>query len=349
MYIFKGLVLALLFMTVAQARTVLTSPITFYIAPASCNTSQGYWPDNRATVTACGNDASIVGSQGAPFATPQHAADWVMQNYDVNCQAVSFQLAAAFAGDPQYVYPKGYNVSGRFVGQCGSFPPLYLNATGAYIIGHPAPVMLAGDINNVTGAFIYPSPGNGSGITLTEGASLRAQGLTIDTSNTFLSGVTPYQDCIDVMANSFLDVSYIWFGNAGQGAAGSQLHFGVAFQSTLLISGPTWISGSAYSHYQVGQQSTVYYNNNGDPSHQLNVTIMGTPSFPQGWAYADGSQVIAASVHYTGTFHGPLYGLARMGMIEVGGATKGTFSNPRPCVNPFPGDQAPTQINGMCE
>ncbi len=331
-------------------RTVLTGPLTLYVSPSACNPSQGYWPDTASPVTVCGNDATGMGLQTSPFATPQAAADYLMQSVDINCQPVNVQLAASHVGNPQYVYSKGWNVSGRFVGQCGSNAPMYLNSSGYYFLGKMAPISLRGDINNVTGAFIYPSPGNGSGITLVEGASLRAAGLTIDTSNSGMTdGIHAYQDAIDVSWNSALDMSYIWFGQAGQGANSSQLDLGIFFNSTVMVSGPIWVTGSAYNFAGIGQQSTLIYNNNGDVAHPLDVYILGTPTFSAGWALVDGSQMIAAQVNYHGTFHGPQYGVQRMGMIETGGKVKATFSNPRPCVYPFPGDQPPVQINGMCE
>jgi hypothetical protein len=65
----------------ASGRTVAGSNLTFYVAPPSSCTP-GHWGPSGPAVTTCGNDSTGNGTQGAPWATCQHAITVLYQQYD---------------------------------------------------------------------------------------------------------------------------------------------------------------------------------------------------------------------------------------------------------------------------
>lgn len=273
-------------------QTVPTGNVTFYVGPT-------------------GNDSTGDGSQGNPFATPQHAFDVLFANYDLQCKySATVQLAAAPSG--QYNFYPGVNISGRISGQCGTLKPLTTSpGLPPFVIGKYLPLTLQGDPNNPLGAFIDPAAGGGACLSLSDGAALRVTGIACDTSK---SG----QDGFDVFSNSFLDMSNVWFGNAGMPGSTYANHISVGFDSSLLITGNYGMSGSALAHIDAAK-STVDYENNGNPGAPIIVTIQNTPSFPAGFFLIDDSLAYVQTVQFSGVATGPGATVLRNGVLETNG------------------------------
>lgn len=278
-------------------RTFPTADVTMYVAPASCG--GGYWPlPAGVPVAICGSDVTGDGSMFNPFATPQKAHDTLMAFYDFQCRwKPTIQLAVANAPG-QFFYP-GVLISGRLLGQCGTVPRLTSNANGGvnnFILGKYLPYTLRGDPANVTGAFFYPGAGgrpNQPCISLTE-AAIKVEGLTCDTA----SASTANADCIDVFVSSFMDMSNFWFGNC------KFLGIGVAWNSVVLFTGPITITGSAGIAWMQVAHSTVQGNSDSG-SPLVPVSILGNPSFPQGFIICDHGVIYRSTLNITGAFTGP--------------------------------------------
>ncbi len=317
----------LLAISTASARVVPTTDIIVYVDPA-------------------GSDTTGDGSAAHPWATPQHAADELYDDYDLGCKyKATIQLAVAPPGSYNF-YP-GLNISGRLIGQCGTLRPLTTSPSlPPFVVGKYLPFTLQGDTTgtNPLGAFINPGNGGrpgGACISLSDGAALRVVGIACDTTS---AG----QDGFDIF-NSFMDMSNVWFGNAGYPGTTYSNHVSVGFGGTLLITGPYGMSGSALAHINGAANSTVDFENNGDPSAPITVTINGALSFPAGFVLMDTASVLYAQiVHFsiTGSVTGPTATVLRNAVVETGsGGTTAHSCN----ANYFPGNAAPViQDNAVC-
>lgn len=280
--------------------------------------------------------------QANPCATPQYAFDALYADYDLQCKfKATIQLAAAPAPGQNY-YP-GVNISGRPVGQCGTLKPLTVGpGKPPFGIGKYLPITLQGDPANPLGAFLNPGNGGrpgGACISLSDGASLRVTGIACDTA--FAA-----QDGFDIYSNSFMDMSHVWFGNAGMPGSTYSNHISVGFGSTLIITGDYGLSGSAMAHINAGANATVDYENNGDPALPINVTILNNPTFTAGFMLIDDSLLYAQGINYIGDAIGPRATVLRNGVIETntGNGTSHSCS-----ATYFPGTGAPVILdNAVC-
>lgn len=289
-------------------RIVPTADVTMYVAPpASC--ANGYWPGTpNVAVTTCGSDATGDGTQAAPFATPQKAHDTLAALYDFQCKwKPTIQLGVANVGS-QWYYP-GLLISGRLLGQCGTVAPLKWGAPPQTLpIGKYLPYTLRGDPANVNGAFFFPASfGSRPCISMSE-AALKVEGITCDTS-----GVN--QDCIDVFANSHLEIGNVWFGNCGYPQ--SFLVIGAAWGSSVLFTGAITVSGSGGSFMQVATGTVQGNSDSGSPT--IPITILNNPTFTQGFFVIDaGSVVYGASLSISGPFVGTKVLTIRGGQYQPG-------------------------------
>lgn len=262
-------------------------------------------------VSSTGSDTTGDGTSALPWATPQHAWDTLYRTHDLNCYPATIQ--AACAASPGYTYYPGLKASGRLFGQCGNFPQLVVGGGKPnFQVGNYAPVTLRGNPAYPTGCFIYPNTGEGSAISLSDGASLKVDGWGADTSRS-------QQDMFQVMGNSLLEVSNLILGNAGMPGNTWSNHFSVAWNASLMISGPYTVGGSAFNHMQIGANANMYINNNGDPGIPVPITFTGNPHFAC-TIISDNSWVFISGVTFSGAVTAKSTCLYRNGVIETSGA-----------------------------
>ena len=317
--------LALLLLLVGPAvavaqRAPATSNLKVFVAPSG-NCAGGYWGAGGPPVSMCGDDAKGDGSQSAPWATPQHAIDVLYSKYDfLNTYAPTIQLASAPA--PRRFYYPGMQLSGRLLGQPGTLAPLVLSADHpTYPIGKYNPFTIKGDPTNPSGAVINPGAGGRPpiiGLSLTEGAAVKVTGLSFDTTHAA-------QDNIDVFLGSFLDLSHVVLGNAGNELRHIQI--GVAWGSTLEVTGPITVAGNASSFLEMGAASVAYWNNNGDPKTPMKIDIVGEPQFSNGFINATKGAIWIANVHFNGKIKGTSAVAKFNGVIDTG-TGNGTINGP---------------------
>jgi len=190
------------------------------------------------------------------------------------------------------------------------FPP--------FLIGKYIPFTVRGDPDNPNGAFFYPS--DRPCVSITDGAGLKLEGITCDTSRTTM-------DCIDVFNGSYLDLSYAWFGQAGN--HGQFLHMGVAWNSTVIFTGQIWITGSAASFMQIAH-SISQANIDGD-APRVPVTFIGSPTFLWGVFLVDDSIVYTNGMSFSGSVIGSKATVMRNGVLFTNtgnGTARSCFTNP---------------------
>lgn len=249
------------------------------------------------------------GSPNNPYSI-QPAIDDVFANYDLRGYGVTFKLQAGIKGSANpYIFYRGFTLSGRFVGQSGLGIPL-LNMPGEppFIIGRKGRVEIVGSLDptHPHGAFIYPMPFEGGCISMSESAALSIKGVGMDTSRV-------RQDCIDVFHGAFLNLEDVVFGNAG---AEFSNHISVAFGGSVYISGKVQVSGRAASFATIGNNSCLYWNNNGDPGYTIPFQIDGV-SFRDAFVQADNGIIYAHAVGFTGSATGIRWRALRCGVVSV--------------------------------
>lgn len=321
-----------------MTRIQATGNMNFYIAPPTSFTG-GYWASG-GTVTVGGDDVLGDGSQAHPWATLQHAIDTLYANYDwVGKYAPTINVASKPAPG-QFYYPRAA-MSGRLLGQPGTMAPLQA-APGkpTFAIGNYNPFTIQGDPANPLGAFIvsgdFGFPADGPAFSMTEGAAAKVLGLTFDSGQSF-------QDNLDVMIGSFLDLSNVYFGNAGTPPNSYNINIGLAFNSTLFITGPINIVGNASAFIQAGQSSTIITNNNTGETGKVTITFSG-PTFTTAAFVIDGSHFYIQGLQFAGSFTGN-------GILAVDNASisNGTGAGPNTCpVGLVLGHPSVIQDNSVC-
>jgi hypothetical protein len=306
-----------------MTRSVATSNIQRFISPPSSSFTTGaYWTVGSTQVPAVpGNDATGNGSQSAPYATIQRAVDEMYADWDfAGKYAPNIYVASKPGSGIGYLYPR-VAMSGRLLGQPGVFPPLQaVPGKPLFNIGVYNPFTLQGDPANPIGAVIavgnYGSLGsfddNGPAISLSDTAGLKVFGFLID------SGPS-YQDNIDVMNASMLDIDHVMLGNAGQITGGHyNLHIGVSMSSTLMVSaGGLNVVGNSVAMAQIGASSCFIGNNNGGQTGTIPITLSGV-TFDDAMFIIDGSEAYTQGMAFTGSFTGRGAHLTANGVIVNG-------------------------------
>lgn len=253
------------------------------------------------------------GSPNNPYSI-QPVIDDLFSNYDLAGFNVTIKLRAGILGSATpYIFYKGFVLSGRMVGQSGLGIPL-LNMPGEppFVIGRKGRLSIIGSENpdHPHGAFIFPMPGDAACVSISEGAAVAMSGIGMDTSRV-------RQDCIDVFDGAFLDLKDIVFGNAG---AAFSNHISAAFGAKVQISGRVMVSGSAASFATIGNNSCLYWNNNGDPGLTIPFTLTATPNFRDAFLQADNGIVYAHAVAFSGAAIGKRWVAVRNGVISTNSA-----------------------------
>lgn len=286
--------------------------------------------DSAILVTPTGDDA--LGGLCVPFRRPQAAWDWAFANLDLCGYRLTIQLEPGTDVAPN-IY-EGLSCSGRLVGQAGSAHSLEVGFVGGamrpgYKISRFAPVTIAGDIAHPGRVLIKPPANSGQpGLGLSECASLRLEGVAIDTFDALA-------DCIDVFWGAFLSFSNICVMHAGFYSN----HFSVA-DATIYQTGGYDIAGSAAYHINLGGNSTWLPNNNGDPQIRILVNVLSPCTF-QDFVLVDKGIFYCIALSYVGPAISQVScrtcTVMRNGVIE-------TANNANP--NVFPGSPGPLLLSG---
>jgi hypothetical protein len=291
-----------------------TADVTLYVAPPT-GPATGSWGDAVQVTIPAGSDTTGDGTKAAPFATPQMAADELYDDYDLRGQyKATIQLAMGPAGSPSaWIYP-GMNISGRILGQAGTFPALTaVPGAPPWYYGKYRPFTLQGDIGGTVApargmAMIYPAIG--PAVSLTDGAALKLTGLVMDSSASKI-------DCIGLFNGSFLDLSNIMFGYAGLNTGAS--HISVGFQSGVVVTGDYQVTGHAWSHMNVGEGASVLYDKG---TGKINVAVSNAPYWEGAFFVGDSNGSIYANsvlVAFNGAATGKKYAFIGNALLDTGG------------------------------
>lgn len=333
--------------TATAQRAIVSANFSVYVAPATECTS-GYWPDTMMPVTACGSDVTGNGTQSAPWLNPQYAINMLYANYDFVGQFAP-TIVLAVANSPGNFLYTGVSLSGRLLGQPGTIPTLLGGSLPNVSVGNYNPFTLMGDKNSQLGAIINPGSGGRpsvNALSMTEGAALKVIGITFDTTSANTSDILVFQ-------GSFLDISYVTIGNAGTPWANTGLdQIGIAWGgSTVMVNGPITIVGSGSSFVEMGTDSNIYWNNNGQTP--MTVACNGTPHYMNGMFNANNGTIWMGGVTFPGcTISGPTAAVAQFGGIIDTNTGTGAINGPPTCHGSYfpPGStmQINQQDNGVC-
>lgn len=241
----------------------------------------------------------------------QPAIDDLFANYDLAGFAVTIKLQAGIKGSANpYIFYRGVRLSGRFVGQSGQAVPL-LNMPGEppFVIGAHGPVRIVGSLDptHPHGAFIYPMPGEGACVSISECSSLSVEGVGMDSSRN-------RQDCVDVFHGAFLNMKDVVFGLAG---ADFSNHISLAFGAWAYISGKVMVSGSAASFATIGNNSCLYWNNNGEAGLTLPFEHTAGVNYRDAFLQVDNGIVYAHAVNFIGGAGGRKFLAMRNGIVST--------------------------------
>lgn len=289
----------------------LTSPMTLIISPS-------------------GSDTSGDGSAANPFRNPQAAIDYLVDGVDMCGHDVDIQLETApgsanFAVDPntgvgnwtmapgseQYFYD-GIRMTGKVRGQGSSMRRMLATPGRFFEFGRQGGRLRITSSNPSYPLGAFLSPSDKQGINIAEGASLVADGFSLDT------GVAG-QDCIEIQSGSTFAFENLALCMAGSPSGWTDCcHICVGFGSRLFITGGYYASGFAMYHINVGGCSQVYFDTNGMVN--IPVNFVGNPTYTLGYICCDGSWAFMPTVQFNGTFNGPAGLICRRGVIDTNGA-----------------------------
>lgn len=351
MKIVIGIILSVLLFAPGAAlaqRTPVTANFSVYVAPPSSCTG-GYWPDNSAAVTTCGNDSTGNGTQGAPWATLQKAILYLYANYDFQ-GLYAPTIVLAVANSPNHFYYPGIWLAGRLLGQPGSIAPLAGGILPGVSFDGYNPFVIEGDPNNQLGAIIAPGEGDfpcTTALSLTDGAAVKVTGITLAT-------LCPANVVLVFGGGSLLDISDVTFGNAGTpGSDGGLDQVGAAFGGFVYVTGHLTVSGSASSFMETGIGGGIQFNTNG--AVPIKITLAEQPQYLNGMFSATYGRIEMSGVQFEQTSGTGILGTAAV--AKYGGVintSTGTGSGGNTCnPNYFPtnmgtGAQVSVQDNAVC-
>jgi len=246
-----------------------------------------------------GNDANngLANTAGGAFATIQAAWNAVQQQYDPNGFTVTLQLG----------------IAGTYV--------------GAAFRGYTGTVVLRGDPANQDNYIIsFQAVGSQSWNISNKISTLALVGLKLERAS-----AVPFTDFLlltDFGGVTTLTNVTLSFTSGGAGSYHSVTYNG----GQLFILGPIKLVGSSSSPFYATALSILSAAGSGP----WTVTIVGTPTYNNGFVWVDQSRCNFASLTFVGTFVGQRYGVFLNGVIQVspGGA------------NFFPGTTAGNTASG---
>lgn len=270
------------------------------------------------------------GTPNNPYNSIQRALDDLMANYDLRGFGVTLKLQAGILGSANpYIFYKGFCFSGRIPGQSGLGIPL-LNMPGEppFVIGRKGRLSIVGSENpaHPHGAFIFPMNGEAACVSISEGAAIAMSGVGMDSSRV-------RQDCVDVFDGAFLDIHDVVFGNAG---AAFSNHISAAFGAKVQISGHVMVSGYGASFATIGNNSCLYWNNNGEAGLTIPFTLTNTPYFRDAFMQVDNGMAYIHAVAFSGAATGKRWSVMRNGVVST--------NSPDP--NYLPGNSAGSAQSG---
>jgi len=244
-------------------------------------------------VSTTGNDANDGLTLSTPFATIQKAADYVVNNLDLNSNQVTIQLAdGTYAQGVVFLPP-----TGAIAGNAGLSTPLVVLQGNS---GNSAAVVLTGA--NGAAAIFASGPGTWIGI----------QNMTI---NPITSGATH--------SVRSATLAHIWvMGGVVFGATnGGQMQVYANTTSTIELRNVYTISGGAGRHLFAINQGLILLNMGGA------ATVTGTPAFGFGFAEASGLGFIQVlgSASYSGAATGTRYAVSQNSLITGTSANASFF------------------------
>lgn len=235
---------------VSEKRTCTNGVLSGSFTHRSCGVEQAPTPGRVKLggptvffVSPSGSNATGEGSRTKPWATPLYAYNTLKQNYDLNGQTVRILLAPG-------TYIDSVQTSGYLMGQ-----------------NTPGQVIITGDILNPSTVVIRPTANTGYALSSAGGGGLYIEGVKFDMSDSAAHSIA-------LGKNSTIGIGWVEFGANRTPYS----HMNVGDGSYLYVYGSYTISGSARAHINAANDSTVYFNTNGEP-RMLSVYLVNTPNF----------------------------------------------------------------------
>lgn len=197
----------------------------------------------------------------------------------------------------------------------GSYPGV--SCSGSPVGQQAIQVMFQGDVVNP--AAVVLSGQNTPGVLASVGAILAVDSLTVQSSGTNFGG-----NGLLALPGGTIAFSNIHFAACTSGQV-------VAEGGQITATGPYSISGNAGSHAISSFAGSLDL----DSAH---VTITNTPTFSNGFAALNETAVaMLTNMVFTGTAHGPRFGVSTNAVLNLGGQNPNTY---------LPGDAAGTTASG---
>ncbi len=266
--------------SLADARTALTGPTTFYI-----DALPSYSCPGANCAYGIGSDTNDGLTPQTPWATFEHMKQVLASQIDAGGQFITIVLMSApastcsqsggcatkFYFQHLVIPPVVGQIPGRTLNNCTS--PNFIIGTGT-----PAVSVISSDPANHVGAFIQP-PAVPAGqptqaaISIMKGADAYISGFGVESSVT-------NADIIDAFGD--LVIGQLLFGGAGQNVQIAQ-----GPHAWTLINGPLYINGGGTSFAQIGPQARMDFNTNGLPQCPVSVTFNYPINYPSGFVNMD--------------------------------------------------------------
>lgn len=244
--------------------------------------------DTTYNVATTGNDVTGDGSVGTPWATPQHAYDYLAQNVDTAGHSVTIKMADGTYG-------------------CSTIPPLSTaidDGQGVLAInqhlsggGH---IYITG--NTTTPANVVFTCAGGFGL---------ISDFTPLSGSVLVDGIK-FTGNVDGVRVSM--AGQLWLGKVAFGT--NTFHVFASDQGQVLsLDGDITVSGNANAAFLAIQGGII---NLETTTTGTTVTLSGTPAFSQGFFVAgDGGKILSQGTTFTGSATGPRFDVSGNSLIEV--------------------------------
>lgn len=262
------------FQLLTQAvRLRLAAALTLYVGPTGTDTA------NNCT------------QSGAPCATLQHAYTVLQQEYDLNGQQVTIQLADG-------TYTASLSVNGILLGQNG------------------IPLIIAGDATTPANTVIAISGTSVSDITINYGAIVQVQNLEVKNTAS-----APFNYCMNVGNNAVLYLKNIIYAGCGSSDTEAGFH-GTVY---VLPGSADVISASVGTHFEAYWNSVI--DGCGSPGG-CTLTLQNTPNFSGAFSHAFGNAIVVPQdITFSGQATGARCNAADNGVVDSGANQGGLPGN----------------------